>query len=126
MISVVSLIWLNLAMLPCAMALESDHNCPECPPEQQSEMASHHDHEDTEKGANCSLEQSDCCQIDQLNFGDRGQKSDSDSGEKHAIIAETEYGQLFGYSPAPEFPTGPPDPDSGTTRLHALFCVYLV
>lgn len=123
--AMVSLVWLNLAMLPCAMAMESDHSCPDCPPEAAQEVVSHHDHAVAEKGADCSFAQADCCQIDQINIDDRSQKSGKDDGKKIAVITNIGFGQFSAYSLTPEFPTGPPDPGPGTTRLHALFCVYL-
>ena len=99
---------LNLAILPCAMALEaaeSAHDC--CPPE-------------------IELEASACCALDDFSVDARtGTLKPHDSPEFAAlpvIAPDHDRDPTFAqYVPVVE-PPGPPD---NPPPLHKLFCVYL-
>ncbi len=99
---------LNLAILPCAMALEvaePAHDC--CPSEIQ-------------------LEASECCALDDVNVDARtGTLKPFDSPEfaaLPAIAATHDRDPTFAqYVPVVE----PPGPPGNPPPLHKLFCVYL-
>lgn len=99
---------LNLAILPCAMALEvaeSAHDC--CPPEIQ-------------------LEASECCALDDVNVDTRsGTLKPYESPDFAALpaMAPTHDRDLAfaQYVPVVE----PPAPPGNPPPLHKLFCVYL-
>jgi len=99
---------LNLAILPCAMALEPAepaHDC--CPPEIQ-------------------LEASDCCVLDDVSVDARtGTVKPYESPDLAALPAIATAHRLdpafAHYVPVAE----PPDPPGNPPPLHKLFCVYL-
>ena len=102
-------VFLNLAVLPCAMALEEieeRHDC--CPPE-------------------LNLQPSECCDIDDLNLDSRGGKlklNDSTDVEVFAAGAGTESIVL---APVRHHASvDPPDPPPDAQPLHKLFCSYLI
>ena len=96
---------LNLALIPCAMAIEvaeDGHDC--CPPELQ-------------------LEPADCCQLDGATLDVRS-TSKFDDDDRDAVLV----------SASPLLPSlaqpllavvDPPDPPDLNPDLNALFCVYL-
>ena len=100
-------VFLNLAIVPCTMALEvveDSHDC--CPPELR-------------------LDPSDCCQIDVGNTDARTGhiKLDVEDGEAiagpaYAILAQEVALQRIASADPPEPPGLQPD-------LNTLFCVYL-
>ena len=60
--TLLAVMWLNMAITPCAMAFESDdHDCPHCPPAEEHAMAGHHGHGEVERS--CDTMQSDCCDL---------------------------------------------------------------
>ena len=99
---------LNLAILPCAMALEvaeSAHDC--CPPEIQ-------------------LEAAECCTLDDVSIDTRsGSLKPYDSPELAALPASAatrdRLPAFAEYVPIVE----PPGPPGKPPPLHKLFCVYL-
>jgi hypothetical protein len=96
---------LNLALVPCTMALEAveeGHDC--CPPE-------------------LKLEPAECCQLDEATLDVRSSsKFDDDDG--HVIVAPAS--PLVPILGQPLLTVvDPPDPPDLNPDLNALFCVYL-
>jgi len=96
-------IWLNLAFLPCAMALEAPdllHDC--CP-------------------STIELQTLDCCELDDFTVDKR------DGGDGHDSAPSAVECRVF--SPAVRsdirLAVPPPDPDSTSPPLHVLNCIYL-
>jgi len=97
--------WLNLVLLPCAMAIETaedGHEC--CPP-------------------TVELQQIDCCELDAATADKRGGKFESydDLTVTSTIVtwrslhaADISLNEIR-----------PPDPTDYSPPLHKLFCVYL-
>ena len=120
--ALLAVIWLNTAVLPCAMALESgDHDCPHCPPAEEHAMAGHHGggHEHHEARKSCA--ESQCCDVDEATLESRTSKYLPD-----VTVASS--------SPALDLPSrperhstalDPPDTPGTSPPLHVLFCVYL-
>jgi hypothetical protein len=68
-----AVVWLNLALQPCAIALEGNEECPRCPPEMDHSGMSHHgdSHDSADFEAACATSGSDCILVDNYNH-DRG------------------------------------------------------
>jgi hypothetical protein len=99
---------LNLAIIPCAMALEvveQGHDC--CPPEIQ-------------------LEAVECCELDAVSIDARsGTLGPFDPPDSDAMPASWPF-QDLSTAPAHHWSSvGPPDPPDDFPPLHELFCVYL-
>ena len=97
---------LNMALVPCAMAIEvvaEEHDC--CPPELR-------------------LEPSDCCEVDDGSVQSRGTTSEFDeSDELAAPHGQALLVPVLSGRNAPI--VDPPDPPDASPDLNALFCVYL-
>ena len=109
MIRAISLaVFLNLALLPCAVALEAvedAHDC--CPPE-------------------INLEAFECCEIDDANLDTRGNAVKTDErGDVETAPAPAFTGLNAPAAAAWLTTTGPPDPPPRAAALHKLNCVYL-
>jgi len=121
-------VWLNLALQPCAMALEADndHDCPHCPPAQVHEHGGMHGNMDHEMP--CADGLSDCAIVEDLNHDGRsGQFKLKDAPVDMLLaIAPQELALPF-QQPAnaklhprhTSVHAGAPPP------LHVLNCVYL-
>ena len=101
-------ICLNLAIIPCTMALEiveQGHDC--CPPEIQ-------------------LESSDCCELDDVSVDARGDVLKLDGSPDLDTLSVPSYTLLP--NPVPARYSGavdPPDPPGDSRPLYDLYCVYL-
>lgn len=123
--TIASLLWLNVAMLPCAMAMEAEHACPDCPPDHEQPMASHHGHGDARAELGCVIEQPDCCELDDVSVDDRKSQSDKNDSDDPGVSIGPRLGAARADKGVLLHTTGPPDPGGTATRLHALHCVYL-
>lgn len=123
--ALVSLVCLNLAMLPCAMGLEQFEACPDCPTELTQDAHAHHANAEAEKSADCGNAHNDCCEVDDFSSDDRPQKPAKDGSEPFALTADPMSPRRSATAGVILNATGPPDPYPGSTRLHSLFCVYL-
>ena len=66
-LSLFAVVWLSLALQPCAMAMggDSDHDCPHCPPPESSHHATH-----DMTGMPCATG-ADCMALDEINYDGR-------------------------------------------------------
>jgi len=104
-IAVMLLFWLNLAFLPCAMALdapEKEHDC--CPP-------------------TVELQQIDCCELDAATADKRGGKFETH--DDLLVIASVVTWPSPRMANIAQHEARPPDPVIYSPPLHKLFCVYL-
>lgn len=122
-----ALFWLNMAVLPCAMAFESgDHDCAHCPPTVEHEMASHHGHGEEHANESAATTQSECCDLEDASIDIRGSNLKLNPPSEVVFISEPAIavvpacsnGQLKWASDPPEIISSSPTP-------HVLFCVYL-
>jgi hypothetical protein len=95
--------WLNLALLPCAMAFdtaETEHDC--CP-------------------LTVELQQLDCCELDAVT---RDHRDSENFGV--AIVGPAEFRSLpLSVRASVRHASRPPDPGGTQPRIHVLNCVYL-
>jgi hypothetical protein len=78
----VVVVWLNLALQPCAMALDGDRGCPHCPPEMDHSGMSGHagGSRPTSAGVPCAVGAFDCMLAgDYSHDGRGGQKTLKDA-----------------------------------------------
>jgi hypothetical protein len=117
------LCWLNLAITPCAMALQMEQDCPHAP--QVVELAAgHHSHHDAGAAHDCKTMRADCCDVAAANLDTRGGlfKNTPD----HFALATADLPWHTSYvSPAQLVAVHPPDPIGCSQPLHKLYCVYL-
>lgn len=123
------LLLLNMAVLPCAMAFQSD-DCAHCPPAEQHEkdhkMAAHHGQDEAGPEPGCATVQSDCCDEIATSVDSRGSKLEWNPASDAVFVTAPlpDNGKLrplaFWRSSS-----GPPHVAGTTPPLHVLFCVYL-
>ncbi len=119
-----AVMWLNMAITPCAVAFASDdHDCPHCPPAEEHAMAGHHGHSEVERP--CATMQSDCCDLADAAVESRTDKSPSKNSPDIVQVVAPAYADLALPTRRAVAAPDPPDPPGVSTRLHALNCVYL-
>jgi len=125
-LGLLAIVWLNMAILPCAMAFQGDEDCPHCPPAEDQEMASHHEHGEASAETSCATSQPDCCDAMAASVDVRGSKLEFKPASDVVLIT----------APVPtRLPTSvlghrhgaldPPRIVGSSPPLHVLFCVYL-
>ena len=101
-------ILLNLALIPCSMAIEAvedGHDC--CPPE-------------------ITLEALECCELDDASVDSRSGTHKHDFTPDLDVVLTGMPGGIPAMSPARDLASSdPPDPPSPSAALHKLHCVYL-
>ena len=129
-LGLLAIVWLNMAVLPCAMAFQGDDDCPHCPPvEEQAPhhgMAGHDGHSQEATKEACSTAQTDCCDEIAASIDGRGSKL-----EQRPV-----FDVAFAGPPQPDNgaapgrldnrrATDPPDIIACSPPLRTLYCVYL-
>jgi len=123
MLSVLVIFWLNLAVMPCTMALETIDTTPHCPPPAEQEMA-HHGHQDTQAIPDCFIMQSDCCGLVNAALDTR-EGTEKRHDHASAAVSVTSAWPSLHILVAPQHEPRPPDPGTHYPPLHVLNCVYL-
>lgn len=119
-------VWLNLALQPCAMAMEADHDCPHCPPAHEHEMMAHHGHGEAKAEAPCASLEAPCGELDDVSMDGRsGQLKVKDTVELPVAIAHEPATSTVTAGERCNYATGPPQRAGLSPPLHVLFCVYL-
>jgi hypothetical protein len=120
--------WLNLTMLPCALAVSQAADAPGGPARQEQTAASHHGHAAAMQMPGCvtQVAEPDCCDAVVLAFGDNGQKFETKHDDNAAVFVAFDYTTLN----PPELrrhphPSDAPDICNSSPRLHVFYCVYL-
>ena len=124
--------WLNLALQPCALALDrmDDHDCPHCPP---TETGEHGDyamsaHASAMDKMPCATSADDCSPIDDFNYHGRNTElklKDAPSDLPLAIhpsitqVPATRCSPGIGWRPSRSSPPGK------QVSLNILYCVFL-
>lgn len=125
-------VWLNLALQPCAMAtgVDDDHECPTCPPSHTREHDGHELSPDAmgEHGVPCVMGETNCDLPDESNIDWRtGQikLEDGPSDLAPAVVATAPW--LTNMSAERVMLVTPfvADPPGTAPPLNILYCVYL-
>jgi hypothetical protein len=124
-----AVVWLNLALQPCAIALEGNEQCPRCPPEMDHSGISHHgdSHDSANSEVPCATSGFDCTLVDDYSH-DRGgyvKLKDAPNNASVAIIETNLVLPIVSRTTLQNFDrytfaspvTAPP--------LNVLYCVYL-
>ena len=115
--------WLNLVILPCAMAMPVEEGCPHAPAAVE-QASGHHGHHDAGPAHDCTTAASDCCDFVDASLDTRGGKLKNTNGDVAITIVSlpwlADYA-LTGLTVAPH----PPDPVGFSPPLRKLYCVYL-
>lgn len=138
-LGLLTVLWLNMAVLPCAMAFESSEPCPHCPPaaehempshrghvDAEHEMPSHHGHGDADARPSCATKQAECCDLAEASVNSRGSNPEFKPASDVVIITAPTFARvptsttvLAGHA------CDPPDIAGSSPPLHVLFCSYL-
>ena len=129
------LVWLNLVVTPCAMAIEVEHSCPHCLPEQMQAMGGHEGHAteghrghaEAVEAPSCSAVQSDCCDRAAASVDSRGGKPGEDNPSDGSLVPPPAYTGLLDDVRQLRVTPGaqPPEPPGNSPPPRVLFCVYL-
>jgi len=124
-LSLLAVLWLNMAVLPCAMAFESDEICPHCPPDGH-EMASHHGHGAAHAEPSSATIQSECCDLEEISVDARSGKVEVKPASEVIFITGPAVAEVPTQAlRQPQRALDPPDVSGSSPPLHVLFCVYL-
>lgn len=126
-LGVILVAWLNLALQPCAMALEAeqDHDCPHCPPAQSHRNDGH---DMATYDTPCATNASDCDVLDdwannerktQVKFKDIPNDLPASVAPAVPVVRVDQLLKLTATSLSMIRPQGASPP------LHKLYCVYL-
>lgn len=125
-LGLLTVLWLNMAVLPCAMAFESSETCPHCPPADEHEMASHHGHIEAQAEPPCASVQAECCDLVDASVDTRGGKLKVKPASEVVLATAPAIFELPLRTSAQRHVTSdPPDIAGSSPPLHVLFCVYL-
>lgn len=126
LLGLLSLLWLSMTVLPCAMAFESSEICPHCPPVDEQEMASHHSHGEVQAKASCATTQSQCCDLEEASVDARGGKLEVKPPSEVVFVTAPAIPRLPALASAQgHCAADPPDTPRSSPPLHVLHCVYL-
>lgn len=126
-LGLLAVVWLNMAVLPCAMAFESAEDyCPHHPPAEEHQIASHHAHGDIDAKPSCATVQPDCCELAAASIDSRGNKPLFKPASDVVIITIPSTSVLPSRATLLRHAASDPPNISGSSPpLHVLFCVYL-
>jgi hypothetical protein len=125
-LGLLAIVWLNLALTPCAVAFDTEGGCAHDPPSGHQDMAGHHDHGEQKEAHSCASMHEACCEIADASVDSRGGSIEFDNSTDLEVLAAYPPDQLATKTLARYLATAdPPDPPVGNQPLHKLFCVYL-
>ena len=118
--------WLNMTVLPCAMAFQGEADCPHRPAAEDHAMASHHGHGDLPERPSCETVQSSCCEQPAASVDARSDKFTFKPVSDVVFISAPlpakapTLATMYGHHAL-----DPPVGAANAPPLHVLFCVYL-
>ena len=126
LLGLLAVLWLNMAVLPCAMAFESAETCPHCPPADEHAMASHHGHGEVDAKPSCATAQLECCDLAAVSSDARGSNLQIKPTSDVVFITVSVTAVLPARaSMQRHVASDPPDISGASPPLHVLYCVYL-
>lgn len=130
-VSGIIILWLNLVLLPCALALDGsdDHDCPNCPPEHTNQHAGHDmpGHVIVDE-LPCAISPEDCSFADDLIHDGRSiQLELNDAPSDVPLAVHPEFVQSPGLQPngSARWQCVRGSPPGPRISLNILYCVYL-
>ena len=123
LLAVLVLFSLNLAAMPCTMALEAVSDSGHCPPKSGHVMVDA-DHHQPAAQADCFSMQSDCCSVGGVALETRG-GSDKLQKDVQFLVSSLPSWPTLQAHPVPIDDLRPPDVQVSFPPLHILNCVYL-
>lgn len=124
-LALLAVVWLNLALQPCAMAFADDADCPHCPPEMQNADTAHHGHAGHADESPCASLYADCADAEDLGFDTRSSQGKAKADAACALLPAPQTLAPVVASRVQKFPTGPPFRPHGAPPIHLLNCVFL-
>jgi len=122
-LGLLAIVWLNLALTPCAIAFDSEHECPHGAQPEHHEMAGHHG-EMAEHS--CASMQEACCEIADATVDTRSGSIQFEDSPDIEVLGAPSPGESINRASARYMAAAdPPDPPGPSRALHKLFCVYL-
>ncbi len=122
-LAVLVLLSLNLAAMPCSMALEPSEANAHCPSLGGQEMA-HHGDDKAPMPPDCIMMQSDCCKPGQVPLDSRG-GVDKNLDQDLPVLVLAENWPALNTLAVVGNDARPPDPGNHFPPLRKLLCVYL-
>lgn len=120
-LAVLVLVWLNMVVLPCAMAFGNDQDCPNCVPAAELEIA----HYGQTVESDCITMQSDDCYPGEISTNSRVSKTQNLPDDPETLAPPPRPGLTLAGHSVPASVNRPPDPGRASPQLHVLYCVYL-
>jgi len=125
-LGLLTIVWLNMVILPCAMAFQGGELCPHCPPADEHEMSAHHGHSDMQSQPSGAMAESGCCDQQDASVDARGAKPQPKPASEVVFVTAPAVPRLPVRAPAQRHCVADPPGTSGVSPpLHVLFCVYL-
>lgn len=133
MLGLFVVLWLNMALQPCAMAFsdEHQHDCPQCPPAHSREIppqGSHESHDKALEGAPCNAGASQCAFSDDYNYDGRTAQIKVKDAPSDVPVAIAPAVVGLSLADTVSASLGPDDPSHRPgvpPSLNILYCVYL-
>ncbi|HNP64675.1 MAG TPA: hypothetical protein PKH39_12135 [Woeseiaceae bacterium] len=123
LLAVLALFSLNLAAMPCTMALEAVSDSGHCP-SMSEQVMTQADHHQPIVEKDCFSMQSDCCSAGGVALESRGGADKLQKDVQFAVSVSPPWPTLLAH-PVPVDDLRPPDLKVSFPPLHVLNCVYL-
>ena len=129
-LGLLTILWLNMAMAPCALAFQVDDDCPHCPPAEEHAphhtMGAHEGHDHPVAKPSCATAQTDCCDAIAASAEGRGSKLEhrpaSDVVFAGPPLSEARSALRCPYN---RRAADPPEIIGCSPPIRTLYCVYL-
>lgn len=125
LLGVLAVLWFNMAVQPCAMAADDDHDCPHCPPAHENTMAGHHAHGASDAKMPCAALEAQCADVGDVSVETRAELNPGDLDQPVWFVTDTiptlqpVAPRIVGHA------TDPPDICGTSPPTHLLNCVFL-
>lgn len=129
-LGLLTILWLNMAVLPCAMAFQGDDDCLHCPPAEDHAahhgMGHHEGHNQPAAKPPCDTAQADCCDELTASVDGRGSKFEYRPASDVACAGPPLSENVNALGSAPDRrATDPPEIVGCAPPIRTLYCVYL-
>lgn len=123
--AILAFVWLNLSMLPCAMAFGGDVSGSDGAAGLES-MPAHHGHHAHTTDQQGNSHEADCCDLVEVSVDDRSPSVEKKAaGDVTIAMLPNEDARAAVFAHRLQTSSDPPYRSSGAPRLHVVNCVYL-